>query len=128
MSKNKKSQKAKNNNMNQKPVENETLIKNEVDTAQGEEVEVQKNDDNKNRTDKQVDKKNKNKDKKKVRETGKLKKKAKETMSELKKVIWPSFGDVVKKTGVVLAVVLVFAVVIFGIDYVLGLLVSLLRK
>jgi preprotein translocase SecE subunit len=48
-------------------------------------------------------------------------------MSELKKVIWPSFGEVVKKTGVVLVVVLVFAVVIFGIDYCLGLLVNLLK-
>lgn len=31
----------------------------------------------------------------------------KETFSELKKVTWPSFGEVVKQTGIVLAVVLV---------------------
>ena len=74
-----------------------------------------------NKTKKTNDKK---KDKK---EKGKLKRKAKETFSELKKVSWPSFGEVCKKTGVVLVVVLVFAVVIFGIDYCLGLLVNLIR-
>ena len=74
-----------------------------------------------NKTKKTNDKK---KDKK---EKGKLKRKAKETSSELKKVSWPSFGEVCKKTGVVLVVVLVFAVVIFGIDYCLGLLVNLIR-
>lgn len=65
--------------------------------------------------------------KKEKKEKGKLKRKAKETFSELKKVSWPSFGEVCKKTGVVLVVVLVFAVVIFGIDYCLGLLVNLIR-
>lgn len=74
-----------------------------------------------NKTKKTNDKK---KDKK---EKCKLKRKAKETFSELKKVSWPSFGEVCKKTGVVLVVVLVFAVVIFGIDYCLGLLVNLIR-
>ena len=54
-------------------------------------------------------------------------KKLREAWGELKKVTWPSFGDVCKKTGVVLVVVLIFAVVIFGIDYCLGLLMGLLR-
>ena len=80
-----------------------------------------KKDAKDNKTKKTNDKK---KDKK---EKGKLKRKAKETFSELKKVSWPSFGEVCKKTGVVLVVVLVFAVVIFGIDYCLGLLVNLIR-
>ena len=53
-------------------------------------------------------------------------KKTREMTSELKKVTWPTFSDVVKKTGVVLAVVLIFAVVIFGIDTLLGLLFDLL--
>ena len=53
-------------------------------------------------------------------------KKTREMTSELKKVTWPTFGDVVKKTGVVLAVVLIFAVVVFGIDMLLGLLSDLL--
>lgn len=41
---------------------------------------------------------------------------AKETVSELKKVTWPKFATVVKNTGMVLAVVLVFGLVVFGID------------
>lgn len=73
------------------------------------------------------DKKNpKNKNKKDKKEKGKLKRKTRETLSELKKVTWPSFGEVCKKTGVVLVVVLVFAVVLFGIDYGLGALMTLL--
>ena len=36
----------------------------------------------------------------------------KETFSELKKVTWPSFGTVVKQTGIVLGVVLVFLLVL----------------
>ena len=63
----------------------------------------------------------------KQKEKGKLKRKAKETFAELKKVTWPSFGDVCKKTGTVLVVVLIFAVIIYGIDYCLGLLMNLLR-
>lgn len=71
---------------------------------------------------------NKKANKKNAKEKGKFKRKAKETMSELKKVTWPTFGEVCKRTGVVLVVVLVFAVVIFGIDYGLGLLTGLLKK
>ena len=50
----------------------------------------------------------------------------KETFSELKKVTWPSFGEVVKQTGIVLAVVLVFLVVLIGFDTGLGALYNLL--
>ena len=53
-------------------------------------------------------------------------KKTREMTSELKKVTWPTFKDVVKKTGVVLAVVVIFAIVIFGIDTLLGYLFDLL--
>ncbi len=42
--------------------------------------------------------------------------KAKDVFSELKKVNWPTFAKVVKKTGIVLAVVLCFLVVIFAFD------------
>lgn len=55
-----------------------------------------------------------------------LGKKSRELSSELKKVTWPTFKEVVKKTGVVLAVVAIFAVVIFGIDMLLSLLRDLL--
>lgn len=71
------------------------------------------------------DKSKKQKDKK-PKEKGKLKRKTRETISELKKVTWPSFGDVCKKTGVVLAVVVVFGLVLFGLDTLLGYLFGLL--
>ena len=42
--------------------------------------------------------------------------KIKETFSELKRVTWPKFSDVVKTTGVVLVIVAAFLVVITGIE------------
>ena len=59
------------------------------------------------------------KDKKKDKKPGFFKRfgmKAKDVFSELKKVNWPTFAKVLKKTGVVLAVVLCFLVVIFAFD------------
>ena len=54
--------------------------------------------------------------------------KIKEVFSELKKVTWPSFGKVVKQTGVVIAVVAIFLVAItlmdLGLTAVLDLLVG----
>lgn len=47
--------------------------------------------------------------------------KIKETVSELKKVSWPSFGKVVKQTLVVIGMVLFFTLVLFAIDQLLGL-------
>ena len=41
----------------------------------------------------------------------------KETFSELKRVTWPSFPKVVKGTCVVLVVVVIFLVVVTGINY-----------
>ena len=43
-------------------------------------------------------------------------KKLKETFSELKRVTWPTFPKIVKSTCVVLAVVVVFLVVVTGIN------------
>ena len=76
----------------------------------------------KSKDDKKVDsKKDKQKSKKqKVKKQSKTAKRIKETTSELKKVTWPTFGTVVKKTGVVLAVVIIFAVILFGIDRLLA--------
>ena len=51
----------------------------------------------------------------------------KETMSELKKVSWPSFGKVMKQTGMVISVVLVFMLLIVGIDQLLIWLLSLVQ-
>lgn len=50
----------------------------------------------------------------------------KETFGELKKVTWPSFATVVKQTGIVLAVVVIFLVVLMGFDALLGWLYDLM--
>lgn len=52
----------------------------------------------------------------------------KETFSELKKVTWPSFLTVVKQTGVVLLVTVIFLVVLIAIDQGLSYLFLLLKK
>jgi len=44
----------------------------------------------------------------------------KATALELKKVTWPKFGEVMKKLGIVLGVVVFFFVVLFIMDIVLG--------
>ena len=55
--------------------------------------------------------------------------KFKEVFSELKKVTWPTFGKVIKATGVVIAVVVSFLVVFtavnFGLNELLGLITNL---
>ena len=48
--------------------------------------------------------------------------KLKETFSEIKKVSWPSFLTVLKTTGLVLAVVAAFLLIIGGVDALLSLL------
>ena len=52
----------------------------------------------------------------------------KEMGSELKKVSYPSFKKTVEQTGIVLSVVVFFALVLFGIDRLLSLLYELLVK
>ena len=44
-------------------------------------------------------------------------KKFKDTFSELKRVTWPTFPKVVKATCVVLVIVVIFTVVLTGINY-----------
>lgn len=48
-------------------------------------------------------------------------------VSELKKVTWPKFGTVVKQTGVVLVVVLIFLIVVTGFDTGLNALLQLIK-
>lgn len=74
---------------------------------------------------KETKSKDKKKEKKK-KEGSKIVKKTKETVSELKKVTWPSFGEVVKKTGIVIAFVVIFGLFLFGVNTLLGWLVGLL--
>ena len=52
----------------------------------------------------------------------------KEIVSELKKVSWPTFGKVMAETGIVLAVVVFFLLVILGFDSLLTWLFGLLVK
>ncbi|MBR7160502.1 MAG: preprotein translocase subunit SecE [Clostridia bacterium] len=66
------------------------------------------------------------KTKKKEKKPGKIGAFLKETKSEIKKVTWPTFAKVVAQTGVVLAVVVVFMLVLFGIDSGLGALLKLI--
>ncbi len=54
--------------------------------------------------------------------------KIKDVFSELKKVSWPTFGKVVKQTGIVLVVVLIFLIVITAFDNALLALVGLISK
>lgn len=62
----------------------------------------------------------------KTKKPNKLAKSLKDTGAEIKKVTWPKFKDVVKQTGVVLVVVLVFTIVLFGLDRLCSWLVGLL--
>lgn len=43
--------------------------------------------------------------------------KLKETFSELKRVTWPTFGKAVKATGVVIVIVLIFLVLVTGVNF-----------
>ena len=52
----------------------------------------------------------------------------KETMSELKKVSWPSFGKTMKQTGMVISVVLIFMLVTLGFDSLLSWLLKLITN
>lgn len=53
---------------------------------------------------------------------------AKETMSELKKVSWPSFAKTMKQTGMVISVVVLFMLVTLGIDSLLSWLLKLISN
>ncbi len=96
---------------------NSQLVETEVQGEKGKNkvVEVKAKD---------VDKKKK---KEKVKKPNKVAKALKDTGSELKKVTWPKFGQVVKQTGIVLAVVIIFALVLLGLDKLCSLLVGLLN-
>ena len=101
------------------------VVTDEIEVKPAKEEKVSKNSKQENKS---KDDKSKNKKDKKPKEKGKFKRKARETMSELKKVTWPSFGEVCKKTGIVLSVVVVFGLVLFGLDALLGFLFGLLTK
>lgn len=70
-----------------------------------------------------ADKKQSKKPSKEAKNNG-IGKKVKESLSEIKKVNWPTFKKVVKQTGMVIAVVVVCTLVLFGFDRLLSLLFS----
>ncbi len=82
--------------------------------AQGDFVQTDENAKNKQES------KPAKKKEKKEKKPGFFKKlggKIKDIFSELKKVSWPTFGEVLKQTGIVLVVVLIFLVVITAFDF-----------
>ncbi len=92
-------------------VEEKTVVKEKK--AKQEKVKADKNSKNQ--------KKGKN-----VKEKRGLGKRLKESMSELKKVSWPTFGHTVKQTGVVITVVAICTLALFGFDRLFGWLYTLL--
>ncbi len=94
-------------------------MKKDKNVATGDFVEVQE-------TKKQNNVKKEKKKNKKPNIFKRFGAKCKDVFSELKKVSWPTFATVVKQTGIVLAVVLVFMVVIFGFDLGLSSLLKLI--
>lgn len=108
----------------------ENKVLSETAPAEEEAVASQQADDKalpaKDKAEKSKDTKQDKKKKEKKPKERKLARKAREMSSELKKVTWPGFAEVCKKTGIVLVVVLFFAVVLFGLDTLFGYLFGLL--
>ncbi len=73
-----------------------------------------------------ADEKVKEKKEKKRKEPGKVRRWFKDFFSELKKVTWPSFGNVLKQTGIVLLVTICFLLVMMAFDSLFGLLYNFL--
>lgn len=57
-----------------------------------------------------------------------LGRKIKETFMELKRVTWPTFPQALKATGVVIAIVVIFLIVVTGINYGFSALLQLLTN
>ena len=66
------------------------------------------------------------KKKEKVKKPSKVAKALKDTGNELKKVSWPGFKQVAKQTGIVLAFVVIFGIVLFGFERLCSWLTGLL--
>ena len=108
------------NNQTEEVVEEQVVEVEETSKKKTEKVV-----ENKNKKDNKNSKDNKKKDKKKEKKGG-IGKNVRGTASELKKVTWPTFGEVVKKTGIVVSFVVIFGLFLYGINTLLGWLVSLL--
>ena len=62
----------------------------------------------------------KNSKEKRPKEPGKVSRWFKDFFSELKKVTWPKFTEVLKQTGIVLLVTVIFLLVMMAFDALLG--------
>lgn len=107
----------KNNAVKENPALENVAANNDAEVVVAE-AEANKESAQSKKTTKKAEVKGK-KTAKKEKKENKLVRRLKETGSELKKVSWPSFKETLKKTGVVLAVVLFFGLVLFTFDYVL---------
>ena len=114
----------KNNAVKENPALENVAANNDAEVVVAE-AEANKEPAESKKTAKKVDVKNKKKAKNE-KKPNKLGRMFKETGSELKKVTWPTFKQTLKKTGVVLAVVLFFGLVLFTFDYVLTVCTKLL--
>lgn len=61
-----------------------------------------------------------NRKEKKKKEPGRIRRWFKDFFSELKKVTWPSFSKVLKNTGIVLLITVIFLLVLMLFDFALG--------
>lgn len=57
-----------------------------------------------------------------------IKKRFRDIKSEMKKIVWPTKSQVINNTLIVIAVSLIAAVFIFGLDTVFGLVLKLIYK
>ena len=64
----------------------------------------------------------------KEKNKGKIKEAWRGFKSEVKKVVWPSGKQVLKNTGIVLAVIFVCAIIIGALDYAFGTGIAALTK
>lgn len=78
--------------------------------------------------DKQVKSNDASKKKKAGKDSAPKRSRVKETLGELKKVTWPSFGKAMKQTGMVLSIVLVFGVLVLGLDLLISYVITLLSS
>lgn len=111
------------------------MAKKVKETLEKQDVEIVEPDTQKTSTEKdskQSKKVNDNKAKKPNKKKsakekkGGVSKMVKESISEIKKVNWPTFGKVCKQTGMVITVVVVCTLILFGMDRLLSWLFSLL--
>lgn len=82
--------------------------------AKSNEKDLKERDGKKEAVEKKAKKQDKNK---KPNIFVRMGRKLKETFSELKRVTWPTFGKALKATGVVIVIVLIFTVVVTGVNF-----------